>query len=110
MIAQPACVVCGGNKVAAQSVHFGQRAYHTGVTEVINVFAAGKAGAGSRFYGDDFVISFAAQFFTHKRRNQTAQIGAAAGASDDHIRYNVVFVHSCFGFKADNGLVQQNLI
>ena len=58
MIAQTARMVGGGDIAAAQGIHLRQRAHHARITEIISVFAAGEAGAGRRFHGDDAVILF----------------------------------------------------
>ena len=82
----------------------------TGTTEIVYKFSSGKAGAGSRFHSDNLIIPFAAEFFAHKRRNQTAQIRATAGTADDHICFHAVFIQSGFGFQTDDGLMKQYLI
>ena len=98
VIAQAAGVVGRRDKAAAQRVHFCQRADHAGITEIVSVLAAREAGAGGRLHSDDAVVLFAAEFFTHERGNQTAEIAAAARAANDDIRRNAVFVQRRFGF------------
>ena len=99
-----------GDKTAAQSVHFSQRADLAGVTEIVCEDAPGKAGTGSGLYGDDTIISLASDHFSCKRRDETAQIGAASGASDDNIRDDMIFVKGCLCFQTDDCLMKQNLI
>ena len=110
MIAETARVVRRGNEVAAEGVHLGQRADHAGVAEVISVDAASEARAGSGLDRDDLIVSFAAQFFAHKGSDQAAQVGAAAGAADDHVGLDAVFVQRGLGLKTDDGLMQEHLI
>ncbi len=98
VIAKAAGMVGGGDKVAAQRVHFGKGADHTGIAEIVSVYTAGKAGAGSGFNGDDPVVGFAAELFSHKRCDQTAQIGSAAGTADDDVGFYAVFIQGGFGF------------
>ena len=51
-----------------------------------------------------------AEFLTHEGGNQAAQVGAAAGAADDHVGLDAVFVERRLGLKTDDGLVQEDLI
>ena len=72
----------GGDVVAAQRVHLTQRADHARVAIVVSVDAARQGRAGRGLDGDELIVRLTAQFFAHKGSNQTAQIGAAAGAAD----------------------------
>ena len=110
VVAETAGVVRRGDEVAAQGVHLGERAYHAGVAEVVGVDTAGEAGAGGRFHGDDAVIRLTAELFAHKRRDEASQVGAAAGAADDHVGLDPIFVQSSLGLQADDGLVKKDLV
>ena len=110
MVAQAAGVVGRGDEAAAQRVHLRQRADHAGVAEVVGEFAAGEAGAGGRLHGDDAVIRLAPELFAHERRDQAAQIGAAAGAADDDVGLDAVLVQRCLGLQTDHRLMQQHLV
>ena len=110
VVAQPAGVVGGGHKAAAQRVHFGQGADLAGVAEVVGKAPAGKAGAGGRLHRDKPVARLAAQLLAHKGGYQTAQVGAAAGAADDDVGAHAVLVQRRLGLQADDRLVQQDLV
>ena len=110
MVAESAGVTGGGDKVTAEGIHFGKRTHHTGVAEVVGVGAAREAGAGGRLYGDEAVVGFAAELFAHEGRDQSAEVGAAAGTADDDIGFFAVFVKRGLGFKTDDRLVQHDLI
>ena len=110
VIAQAACVVRRRDEIAAQRVHLGERADHTGVAEVIGVNAAGEAGAGSRLNGNDAVVRLTAQLFAHERSDEAAKVGAAAGAADNHVGLDAVFIERRLGLETDDGLVQKDLI
>ena len=97
VIAQAAGVVGGRDKIAAQRIHLGKRADHTRIAEIVSVYAAGQAGAGSGFNGDDLVVGFAAELFSHKRCDQAAQIGSAAGTANDNVGFYAVFIQGGFG-------------
>ena len=103
-------MVGGGDKAVAQGVHLGHGADLTGVAEVVFEHAPGQAGAGGRLHGDDAVVRLAPQHLAHEGGDQTAQIGAAAGAADDDIRLDAVFIQSRLCLQTDDGLVQQHLI
>ena len=110
MVAQAARVVGGRNETAAQGIHLGQGTYHTGITEIIGVSASCQAGAAGRLHRHDIVVRFSAQLLTHERRDQAAQIGAAARAADDHIRLDTVFIQGDLSLESDDGLMQQDLV
>ena len=50
------------------------------------------------------------QLIRHKRRNQSAQVGAAAGAAHHNVRVFSQLLHGLLAFQTDDGLVQQHLI
>ena len=108
--AQTAGVVGGGDEAAAERVHLRERADLAGVTEVVGVNAAGEAGAGGGLDGDEAVVGFAAQLLAHERRDQSAEIAAAAGAADDNVGLHTVLIECGFGLKTDDALVQQHLV
>ncbi len=110
VVAKTARVVGRRNEAGAERVHFCQRADHAGVAEVVGESAAREARAGRRLDGNDPVVLFAAQLLPHKRRNQTAEVRAAAGAADDDVGLDAVFIQSGFCFQTDDRLVKQNLI
>ena len=110
VVAQAARVVGRGDEAAAERVHLRQRADHAGVAEVIREHAARQAGAGGGLDGDEAVVLFAAQLFAHERGDQAAEVRAAAGAADDDVGRDAVFVEGDLRLKADDRLVQQHLI
>ena len=97
VIPQTAGVVGRGNEVAAQGVHFCQGAHHAGVAEVIGKLATGETGAGGGLHGDEPVILFTTELFTHEGGDQTAQVAAASGAADDDVGHNVVLIQRRLG-------------
>ena len=103
-------MVCGRNKVAAESVHFGKRTYHTGIAEIICVNASCKARAACGFYGYYPVVLFAAKLFAHERRDQSAEIGSAARTSDYHVGNDTVFIKRGLCLKTDHALVKEYLV
>ena len=103
-------MVGGRDETASQCVHFCQRTDHTSITEVIHVPASCEARTGCRFYGNEMIVSFSAELLAHEWRNQTSQIGTAAGAADNDIGIFPDFFHGNFGFQADDRLVQQHLV
>ena len=110
VVAQAAGVVGGGDEAVAQRVHLRHGADLAGVAEVVAEHAAGQAGAGRRLYGDDTVVRLATEHLPHEGGDQAAQIGAAAGAADDDVRLDAVFVQCRLRLQPDDGLVQQHLI
>ena len=98
-------MVGGGNEAAAQGVHLCQGADLAGVAEVVGKLAAGEAGAGGGLHGDDAVVLFAPELLAHEGGDQAAQVAAAAGAADDDIGSDAVFVESRLGLQADDALV-----
>ena len=110
MVTQSAGVVGRGDKVGTQSVHLGKRCYHAGVAEVIDELASGEGGTGGRLNGNEAVVPLTSEHLTHEGGYKSAQVGTAAGTADDDIGYYAVFIHGNLGLKADNGLVEQNLV
>ena len=98
------------DEIASQGIHLRQRANHAGVAEVIGIHTPRQARAGSRFHGNDLIVRFSAQLLAHKRRDQSSQVGAAAGTTDNHVRLDPVLVQCGLGLQADHGLVQNHLI
>ena len=94
----------------SEGIHFGQRTDITGITEIIQIFPPGKTRARSRFSCNESVFFFTSQFFTHEWRDQPAQIGSAASASDDDIRFDPYFIKCRVSFLPYNALMQQHLI
>ena len=86
VVAQAACVVGRGHEAVAERVHAGQRRNVAGITEIVNILAAGKRRAGGRFHRYDARVSLAEQFILHERRDQAAEVGAAASTADHDIR------------------------
>jgi hypothetical protein len=97
-------------KPAAEGVHLGERADHAGVAEVVGESAAREARAGRGLDGDEAVVLLAAELLAHERRDEAAEVGAAARAADDDVGLDAVFVHRDLGLEADDGLVQQHLV
>ena len=110
VVAKTARVVGRRNEAGAERVHLCQRADHAGVAEVIGESAAREARAGRGLDGNDPVVLFAAQLLPHKRRNQTAEVRAAAGAADDDVGLDAVFIERGLRLQTDDRLVKQNLI
>ena len=110
MVPKAACVVGRGDEAGAERVHFGQRADHTGIAEVIGELAAREARAGRGLNGDDAVVGFSAELLAHKGRNQAAEVRAAAGAADDDVGLDAVFIKRSLGLQTDDRLVEQHLI
>ena len=44
------------------------------------------------------------------RTNNVTEIGTAAGTTNNHIRFNTIFIHSRFGFQTNHRLMEKNLI
>ena len=105
VVAQAACVVGRGHEAVAERVHAGQRRNMAGIAEIVNVLAAGKRRAGGRFHRDDARVSLAEQLILHERRDQAAEVGAAAGTTDHDIRILVEHLHSLLALQTDDGLV-----
>ena len=110
VVAQAAGVVRRGDEAAAERVHLGQRADLTGVAEVVGEPAAREARAGGGLDGDEPIVALAAQFLTHEWGDEATEVAAAAGAADNNIRHNAVFVKGRFRLQTDDRLVQQHLI
>ena len=99
-----------GDEAAAERVHLGQRADLAGVAEIVGKFSAREARAGGGLDGDELIVALAAQLFAHERGDEAAEVAAAAGAADDDVRHDTVFVERRFGLQTDDRLVQQHLI
>ena len=110
VVAQAAGVVRRGDEAAAERVHLGQRADLAGVAEVVGEPAAREARAGSGLDGDEPIVALAAQFLTHEWGDEATEVAAAAGAADDDVRHDAVFVERRFRLQTDDRLVQQHLI
>ena len=98
------------DKLTAESIHFGQRTYHTCITEIICIFATRETGARCWFHTDNLVLSLSAQDLSEERRRKTAKVGPATGTANQNIRFYTIFVKSLLGLQTDNGLVKENLI
>ena len=98
------------NEAAAEGVHFCQRTDLSCVTEVIGEFTSCQARAGSRLHSDEAVVGFASELFAHEGGDQTAEVGTAAGASDDHVGLDAELVKGRLCFQTDDGLMQKHLI
>ena len=107
---QAAGVDGAGHEAGAEGLHFGQGADVAGVAEIVGVGAACEARAAGGFDGDEVVIGFAAEFLAHERGDEAAEVGAAAGAADDRVEFDAVFVECGFGFETDDGLMQEDLV
>ena len=103
-------MVRGRDEGGAEGVHLRERADHTGVAEVIREGTASEARAGRGLDSDDTVVVFAAEFLAHERSDQTAEVGAAAGAADDDVGLDAVLIERGLGLETDDGLVQEHLI
>ena len=96
--------------MAAKGVHLCQRAYHSGVAEVVCKLAPCETWAGCRFYSNHLVVSFAPENLSDERRGKSSEIGAATGAADDDVRLDVILAQRRLGFKSDNCLMQKHLV
>ena len=110
VVAQAARVVGRRHKAVAQGVHARQRSDVAGVAEVVGVLAAGKRRAGRGLDRDDARVGLAGQLILHERRDQAAEVGAAARAADDDVRIFVQHLHRLLALQTDDRLVQQHLI
>ena len=110
VVAQAAGMGGRGHEAAAQGVHLGGGADFAGVAEVIGELAAGQAGAAGRLHGNDVILRLAPQHLAHEGGDEAAQVGAAAGAADDHIGLDAVFIQRRLGLQTDDGLVEQHLV
>ena len=110
VVAQAAGVVRRGDEAAAERVHLGQRADLAGVAEVVGEPAARETRAGGGLDGDEPIVALAAQLLAHERGDEAAEVAAAAGAANDNIRHDAVFVKGRFRLQADDRLVQKHLI
>ena len=110
VVAQAAGVVRRGDEAAAERVHLGQRADFAGVAEVVGEPAAREARAGGGLDGDEPIVALTAQLLAHERGDEAAEVAAAAGAADDYVRHDAVFVEGRFCLQTDDRLVQQHLI
>ena len=70
----------------------------------------GSLSVAQQLNGDELIVLFAAQLFAHEGRNEAAEVTSAAGAADDHVGLDAVFVHRDFAFHADDGLMEKHLI
>ena len=109
MVAQTACVVCGGNERTAECVHLSERANCACVTEVVSINASCERGAGRRLNGDELIVGFATELFAHKGRDKTAEVRSAACTADNHIGLYAVLFAGSLCFKTDDRLVQKYL-
>ena len=55
-------------------------------------------------------LALAAQLLAHERRDQAAEVAAAARAADDDVGHDAVFVQRGLRLHADDALVQKHLI
>lgn len=67
-------------------------------------------GQACRFYANKVYIVFALQLFRHKRRDQPAEVRAAARATYYHVRLYAVFIERYFAFLAYHRLVQKHVV
>ena len=109
VVTQTARVRSGRNKSAAKRVHFCKRANATGVAVVVNVLAAREGRTAFGLNGNKLIIRLTAQLFTHKGSDQTAQVRATTGTTDDDVCLYTVFVKRGFGLHTNNRLMQHNL-
>ena len=110
MITKASGMIRRRNEIMTERVHLRDRRDHAGIAEVINKFPSGQRRAGCRFNRDNIIIRFAAELLSHKRSNQSAQIRSAACTADHNVGLDAELVESCFGFKTDDTLMQNNLI
>ena len=109
VIPQTTCMVRSWHESTTQCIHLLQRANLTSITEIICINATSQTRTRCRFNCNKTIICFTTQLFTHKRRNQTAQVRAATSTANDNIRMNAVLIHCCFGFQSNDRLMQQYL-
>ena len=109
VIPQSAGVQGRRHKGVPQTVHGKQRRIAGRITMVIGKRRPGHCRAGFRFDRIDGNI-FAVDFVIDIWKSQSGKIAAAPGASNDDIRIFPNFFHLLFGFKADDGLMQHDMI
>ncbi len=110
VVAESAGVESGGDKGAAQGVHFYQRGEVPGVAEVVGEFAFGQARAGRGFHAYGADVALATQFLADVGEGHAGEVGSAAGATHDHIRGVVGHGQLLHAFLADDGLVQEHVV
>ena len=110
MVAQAARVVGRGTELAAKRIHAHKRRGFRRVAKIIGVTSPGKGRTGGGLHGDKTDIVFPFKTFRHKRRDQTAQVGAAAGAANDDIGLDTEFIKRRFGLQTDNRLVHNDMV
>ena len=72
--------------------------------------SASKARARCRFSGNYLIVGFATQLFANEWADESAEVRAAAGATDDDVGLDAVFVESGFCFQTNHCLVQKHLV
>ena len=66
--------------------------------------------AGRRLHRDDAVVLLAAQLLAHERRDEAAEVRAAARATDDDVGLHAEALERAVRLEADDRLVQQHLV
>ncbi len=109
VIAQPAGVNRGGNKIMSQTMHGQQGGHLHGIPEIIDKRTFGHGRAGSRFDGDDLHL-FTADLVPDKGQGQTGKITSSPGATNDNVRVIADFLELFLGFQSDDGLMEQDVV
>ena len=99
-----------GDEVRAERVHLRERTDAAGVAVVVGILAARKRRAARRLDGDDAVVCLAAQLLAHERRDEAAEVGAAARAADDHVGLYAELSERRARLEADDRLVKEHLV
>ncbi len=109
MVAQATGMDPRWNEIVAEGVHIEQRGGLGHITKIIGQFAHGKRGTGGRLdtHKTDFLT---VKIVREVRGCKTGEVGTTATAADDDIRIISGNLHLLFGLKADNGLVENDMV
>ena len=110
MITQTARVDTGGNEIVPERIHHRDGRHFGGVAVIVRELALGQLGAGRGFDGDIVGLGAFRQRLMNKRERAAREVGPAAVAADDNIRVFVNQLKLFFGFKTNNGLVQNHVV
>ena len=110
VVPETAGVVGARDEAGTEGVHLRERGDFTGVAEVVSKLASRQRRAGGGFDCDDPVVRFASQLLAHEGADETAKVGATAGAADDDVGFDVDLVERRLGLETDNGLMQEDLV
>ena len=110
VVAQAAGVDRVRDEVVPQGVHLHQRRHAEGVAEVVGVGALGEAGARRRLDRAYDGGHPARPLLAQEREGEAAEVGAAAGASDEEVGGLSDHRQLQQRLLPDHGLVQQHVV